>query len=92
MLLARRIRGSRDERREPAVSRFLQYIGRNSIVFYLIHYPLQIVVVKLLDACGVTSQPVMMTACIIAALAVSFGAVALRRRSRVADALFVFPR
>ena len=92
MLLARRIRGSLDGRQEPAVSRFLQYIGRNSIVFYLIHYPLQIVVVKLLDACGVTSQPVMMTACIIAALAVSFGAVALRRRSRVADALFAFPR
>lgn len=91
-LLARRIRGVRDGRQEPATSRFLQFIGRNSIVFYLIHYPLQIVVVKLLDAWGVTSQPLMMSACMFTALAVSFGAVALRRRSRVVNALFVFPK
>lgn len=92
MLLARRVRGALDGTRQPALSRALQHVGRNSIVFYLIHYPLQIVVVRMLDSWGVTSQPVMMTACILAALAVSFGAVALRRRSRVVDALFVFPR
>lgn len=92
MLFARRIRGALDGHHEPWPSRVLQHIGRNSIVFYLIHYPLQIVLVKLLDAWGITSQPIMMSACIIAALAVSFGAVALRRRSRVVDAFFIFPR
>ncbi|WP_271985707.1 acyltransferase family protein [Pseudoclavibacter terrae] len=91
-LLARRIRGTLDGHREPAPSRFLQHIGRNSVVFYLIHYPLQIVLVKLLAAAGITEQPIVMSACIIAALAVSFGAVALRRRSRVVNALFVFPQ
>ncbi|WP_424466748.1 acyltransferase family protein [Pseudoclavibacter helvolus] len=92
MLLARRIRGATGDGQQPALSRLLQYIGRNSIAFYLIHYPLQIVVVKLLAAWGVSAQPVYLGTCIIAALAVSFGAVALRRRSRVVDALFTFPR
>lgn len=82
MLLARRL--------PDAATRPLRYIGRNSIVFYVSHYPAQILVTAGLERIGVYDWALHAGAGVIVALAIGFAFCALRRLA-VVEALFTLP-
>lgn len=82
MLLARRVP---DRLTGP-----LRFIGRNSIVFYVSHYPAQILVTAGLERAGVYEWAVHVSLGVVGALAIGFAFCALRRFA-VIEALFTLP-
>lgn len=71
-------------------TRYLRYVGRNSVVFYLSHYPAQIVVTNALTQAGISDWRAHVGGGLAVALAVGYALTALRRFP-VVDALFVMP-
>lgn len=71
-----------------ATGRFVATQGRSSIVFYLVHYPAQVVAWHLALAIGVRSGLVIVIMNVVAGLAAGFAMVWLRRRSRFVEHLF----
>ncbi|WP_160133151.1 acyltransferase [Microbacterium sp. SLBN-146] len=68
----------------------LRYLGRNSVVFYLVHYPIQIIVTSLLGAAWLWDWQLHVGLGVLAPLVVGAALVWLRRFA-VVDALFVMP-
>ncbi|WP_424464108.1 acyltransferase family protein [Pseudoclavibacter helvolus] len=89
VLLARRVVGAhRGENRN--VAPWLQYIGVNSVVFYVVHMPVMMLVTAVLAAEDVRNPNVAIPACFAAAVTASYFACWLRRY-RIVGALFIFP-
>lgn len=70
----------------------LQHLGRNSLVLYVVHYPVLFVVVKALQVLGDWPPLVLFLAASVAGVASGLVALALARRWPVVDLLFAFPR
>ncbi|NYF12624.1 fucose 4-O-acetylase-like acetyltransferase [Pseudoclavibacter sp. JAI123] len=90
VMAVRRLTGSHEGHSYDR-ARWLQYIGRNSVVFYLVHFPTQVWITNTLSELGVTNPNISLPACFFGALAVAYLACWLRR-FRVVDALFVLPK
>lgn len=73
-------------------ARTLGALGRESLVVYVVHYPVAFVVVKVLQRLGVTSPALLVLAAAVCGLGAGLVAVAAARRSRLVDLLFVLPR
>lgn len=71
-------------------TRILRHVGRNSVVFYLSHYPAQIIVTNALSQAGVSDWRAHVGGGLAVALVVGYALTALRRFP-VVDALFVMP-
>lgn len=83
VLAARRI----PDRRTGA----LRFIGRNSVVVYVVHYPLQLALADWMQDEGVTDWRLILLAAFALPMLVSVG-LAFARRFAAVDALFVMPR
>ena len=90
VMAVRRVTGAHEAQSHDR-AKWLQYIGRNSVVFYLVHFPTQVWITNILIDLGVTNPNISLPACFFGALAVAFLACWLRR-FRVVDALFVLPK
>jgi fucose 4-O-acetylase-like acetyltransferase len=75
---------------DPAASRWLQFLGRNAVVIYLVHFPLQVFLSLRLAEAGLAEPWIVHPLCFGGALAVGLAACALRR-FRGVDAFFVLP-
>lgn len=71
-------------------SRVLRYLGRNSIVFYLIHFPLQILIAHVLGALGEWRWQAHIGLGVMLPLVIG-ALLAVLRRFPVVDALFAMP-
>ncbi|PPG05031.1 hypothetical protein C5E06_03935 [Pseudoclavibacter sp. RFBI5] len=90
IMWVRRVTGALEGRGADA-AKWLQYIGRNSVVFYVVHYPTQIWITFRLGEAGVVDSNTTFWACTLGALGMSYLACWLRR-FRLFDAFFVFPK
>lgn len=90
MMITRRLTGLRSGR-DGDSARWLQYIGRNSVVFYVVHYPAQIMITSWLGDWGVFDPTWLLIINTAVAMSVSYLFCWLRRWP-AGDAAFVFPK
>ncbi len=90
MMITRRLTGLQ-RGRDGDTARWLQYIGRNSVVFYVVHYPAQIMITSWLGDWGMIDPTWMLIINTVVAMSLSYLFCWLRRWP-AGDALFVFPR
>lgn len=90
MMITRRLAGVQ-RGRDGDAARWLQYIGRNSVVFYVVHYPAQIMITSWLGDWGVLDPTWMLIINTAVAMSVSYLFCWLRRWP-AGDAVFVFPK
>lgn len=76
---------------EAVLSRALRYVGRHSLVFYCVHWPVMILASALLVRLELTRGGVVYATSLLAALVAGLGLSALAQRSRLADALLTAP-
>jgi peptidoglycan/LPS O-acetylase OafA/YrhL len=69
-------------------SRPLRFIGRNSIVYYTVHFPVAYGVIRFADSRGVRSGPRVLAGALGASLAAPTALAWARGRSRVLRRLF----
>ena len=72
-------------------ARWLQYIGRNSVVFYVVHYPAQIMITSWMGDWGILDPTWLLIINTAVAMGLSYLFCWLRRWP-AGDALFVFPK
>jgi uncharacterized membrane protein YcfT len=63
---------------ESELTRLIEFIGRNSLIFYAAHFPVMLAIALMAQRLGLTSMLPVATACFVVAWAVSFGLAALR--------------
>ena len=69
----------------------LRYVGRNSLVFFVVHWPVMVIAVRALQLAGAVNPLVLAAAAIVGALAAGALATAAAPRYREVDALFTAP-
>ncbi len=90
MMITRRLTGTQ-RGLDGDSARWLQYIGRNSVVFYVVHYPAQIMITSWLGDWGMRDPTWMLIINTIVAMSLSYLFCWLRRWP-AGDAVFVFPK
>ena len=73
------------------LARPLRYVGRNSLIFFVLHWPVMITAVRVLQLGGVTHPLVLAVAAVLTALAVGAVATAAASRYPKVDAFFTAP-
>lgn len=90
IMITRRLTGT-TRGRDGDSARWLQYIGRNSVVFYVVHYPAQIMITSWVGDWGLLDPTWMLIINTVVAIGLSCLFCWLRRWP-VGDAAFVFPK
>lgn len=90
MMITRRLAGVR-RGGDGDSARWLQYIGRNSVVFYVVHYPAQIMITSWMGDWGILDPTWLLIINTAVAMGLSYLFCWLRRWP-AGDALFVFPK
>lgn len=73
------------------VLRPLRFVGRNSVVFYVVHFPVIYVVVHVAAAVGAPPAPVLQSLVLVAAVVAATALSLARSRWRVVERLFTAP-
>lgn len=72
--------------------RTIEWVGRNSMVFYVMHFPAQVITVRVLEAMGVDNYAIMFFSAIATALAAGALMQFARSRYEPLEGLFDFDR
>ena len=70
----------------------LRFLGRDSVVFYVVHYPIQLVILRILASYWIWDWWLYLALGLVLPLAIGTVLAISRKRSRFVDALFVLPR
>ncbi|PPG35694.1 hypothetical protein C5E10_02865 [Pseudoclavibacter sp. RFBG4] len=90
IMITRRLTGA-TRGRDGDSARWLQYIGRNSVVFYVVHYPAQIMITSWVGDWGMLDPTWMLIINTAVAMGLSYLFCWLRQWP-AGDAAFVFPK
>lgn len=69
----------------------LRFLGRDSVVFYVVHYPLQLVILRVLASYWIWDWWIYLVLGLLLPLGIGVVLAKARHRSRIVSALFVMP-